>query len=165
MIVILFVLDWEMNDERGLVHNKKEVKQEPVSPKPLEQPVSVSIDESEAETKAKPKTSSILINSLNGNNQVVVSTGNKMVPIRGILLKPVHSAGTTTLISVPVSLTSNGTNVQSVLSTNTKVVEKEKAVIENFLIKQAESKGVSMVCFPLVSFHLNSDLLVSFSSE
>ena len=152
MIVILLVLDWEMNDERGLVHNKKEVKQEPVSPKPLEQPVSVSIDESKAETKAKLKTSSILINSFNGNNQVVVSTGNKMVPIRGILLKPVHSAGTTTLISVPVSLTSNGTNVQSVLSTNTKVVEKEKAVLEDFLIKQAESKGVSKVCFPLVSF-------------
>eukprot|EP00794_Sanderia_malayensis_P009568 gene9568-10557_t len=84
----------------------------------------------------------------NSSNQISISTGNGSVPIRGILLKPVNSAGTTTLISVPVSLTSANTNVEDLTKTQVKVSHKEQSSVINIndhKVKESkiETTGVS----------------------
>lgn len=83
----------------------------------------------------------------NASNQISISTGNSVVPIRGILLKPVTTSGTTTLISVPVSLMSTKTNTQVVEKTSMKVAESEKpcvvSVADNVEDPCFETKGVS----------------------
>ena len=112
--------------------------------------------QSKEQTNSPTKTSNFVINTVPGSNQVVVSAGNKMVPIRGILLKPVCSAGTTTLISVPLSLASNGTNLQTVATTTLKVAEKQKPAVEKksdtVAINLTASRGVSKVSLLLFPF-------------
>ncbi|XP_065060323.1 probable basic-leucine zipper transcription factor F [Rhopilema esculentum] len=134
------------NDGIKCTDNITDVKTEcPSSPETIEE-VESSM-QSKEKTNIPARTSNFVINTVPGSNQVVVSAGNKMVPIRGILLKPVCSAGTTTLISVPLSLTSNGTNLQTVATTTLKVAEKQKPAVEKksdtVAIKLTESRGVS----------------------
>ena len=134
-----------MDDETNIMPSDSELKQEPLSPVSTNEPQTTVVNLNNVHNQTTPKTNNFIINSLNGNNQVVVTAGNKMVPIRGILLKPVHSGGTTTLISVPVSMTSNGTNVQTVSSTNAVVAEKEKPITEKVMMNPVQSRGVSKV--------------------
>ena len=123
-----------------------DIKKEPVSPKPLPEINAAVVNIEKEQVDSPLKSSNLQISTVNGNNQVLVSAGNKIVPIRGILLKPVTSAGTTTLISVPVSLTSNGAHLQAVPTKNATVAEKEKPPIENVILKPAGTRGVSKVC-------------------
>lgn len=128
-----------------------EIKQEVHSPPPpIEEPTEEIkiVSSTPPQTDSQIKTSNLILNALNGTKQVMVSAGNKMVPIRGILLKPVNSAGTTTLISVPVSLTSNGANFQTVTTTSVKPVEQEKPCPkkeEKIYTRISETRGVSRV--------------------
>ena len=129
-----------------------EIKQEVHSPPPplIEEPTEEIkiVSSTPPQTDSQIKTSSLILNALNGTKQVMVSAGNKMVPIRGILLKPVNSAGTTTLISVPVSLTSNGANLQTVTTTTVKPTEQEKScpkIEEKIYTRIPETRGVSRV--------------------
>ncbi len=93
---------------------------------------------------------------LNSSNQISVSTGNGMVPIRGILLKPVQSSGTTTLISVPVSLMSAKPNTQNQNVTKTQKAPEQKAesskVEEKNMKNRVETMGISKVGSPVFYF-------------
>jgi len=133
-------IGWGMD---GIMQVDDDIKKEPISPKPLPEISSAVVNINKEQVEAPPKSSNVQISTINGNNQVLVSAGNKIVPIRGILLKPVTSAGTTTLISVPVSLTSNGTHIQTVPTKNATMAEKEKPPIDNVILKPAGTRGVS----------------------
>ena len=144
----------------GIMQADDDIKKEPISPKPLPEISSAVVNINKEQVEAPPKSSNVQISTINGNNQVLVSAGNKIVPIRGILLKPVTSAGTTTLISVPVSLTSNGTHIQTVPTKNATMAEKEKPPIDNVILKPAGTRGVSKVC----EFLLGTSILYFFIS-
>ena len=134
---------WEMGD---VIPSDDDIKKEPVSPKFVPEVSTAVINVDKGESGKTCKMDNFQVNTLNRNNQVVVSAGNKILPIRGILLKPVNSAGTTTLISVPVSLTSKGTTIQPISSTNIRMAEQEKPAVDNAVLKPSETRGVSKVC-------------------
>ena len=134
------------------------------SPKPMLEESSpvININREPVETvETSCNANNFQINTLSGNSQVVVTAGKKILPIRGILLKPVNSAGTTTLISVPVSLTSNGTNLQPVSSTNVTVAEKEIPAVEKVMLKPTETRGVSKVCLNIITYLISPSLVNS----
>lgn len=148
----------------GVMQSDEDIKEKPASPKPMISEESSAILNINREPVETSKANSFQLSTLNGNSQVVVSAGKKILPIRGILLKPVNSAGTTTLISVPVSLTSNGTNLQSVSSTSVTVTEKEMPAVEKVL-KPTETRGVSKVCLNTCNItHFTSPSLVNTKS-
>ena len=163
---------WSMGNDDITNSPLHEIKQEIHSPPPtpaIEEPTEEIkiVSSTPPQTDSQIQTSNLILNALNGTKQVMVSAGNKMVPIRGILLKPVNSAGTTTLISVPVSLTSNGTNLQTVTTTAVKHAVQEKPCAkkeEKIYTRIPETSGVSRVgifkatCLPL-KFYVCSPFL------
>ncbi len=140
------------------VEEPAKVEEKPIVPPitaspatPQNQSTVISLDSTQQ--KINFTSSNIVLNS---SNQISVSTGNGMVPIRGILLKPVQSSGTTTLISVPVSLMSTKPNTQNQNVTKTQKAPEQKAesskVEEKNMKNRVETMGISKVGRPVFCF-------------
>lgn len=152
-------IGWNMEDIgfSNKVEEPAKVEEKPIVPPitaspatPQNQSTVISLDSTQQ--KINFTSSNIVLNS---SNQISVSTGNGMVPIRGILLKPVQSSGTTTLISVPVSLMSTKPNTQNQNVTKTQKVPEQKAesskVEEKNMKNRVETMGISKGTGPNVT--------------